>query len=179
MKDGIFTTHDSSKPDYHLRARTVRIYPKDRVIFSNVTLYIGRTPVFWYPYLYQSLNADSSFTFTPGYTSVWGAYLLTETVFPLSEGVSGKLRLDIYADRGVGVGFEAHWGAHKRSASPFAKATETKTQSRDREIKTGENWGRFISYYINDSDPGTNKTSLGREPIDPERYRVMGLDFPK
>ena len=42
VKDGIFTTSDSSKPDYHLRARTVRIYPKDRVIFSNVTIFVGR-----------------------------------------------------------------------------------------------------------------------------------------
>jgi hypothetical protein len=176
VKDGIFTTSDSSKPDYYLRARTVRIYPKDRVIFSNVTLFVGRTPVFWYPYLYQSLNADTSFTFTPGYTSVWGAYLLTRTVFPLTEGVSGTVRLDLYADRGVGVGFEAHWGADKRSASHFAKATETKTEGKAREIKSGENWGRFLSYYIDDSTPGTNKTSLGREPIDPERYRISLQD---
>ena len=176
VKDGIFTTSDSSKPDYYLRARTVRIYPKDRVIFSNVTLFVGRTPVFWYPYLYQSLNADTGFTFTPGYTSVWGAYLLTRTVFPLMEGVSGTFRLDLYADRGVGIGFEAHWGADRRSASPFAKATETKSEGRAREMKSGENWGRFISYYIDDSNPGTNKTSLGREPLDPQRYRISLQD---
>jgi hypothetical protein len=177
VKDGIFTTSDSSKPDYYLRARSVRIYPKDRVIFSNVKLYVGRTPVFWYPYLYQSLNADSSFTFTPGYTSVWGAYLLTQTTFPLTEGISGKLRLDLYANRGVGVGFEARWGAEKRAASPFSKtATETKTERKTREVKSGENWGRFLSYYIDDSNPGTNKTSLTREPIDPSRYRVTLQD---
>ena len=176
VKEGIFTTSDSSKPDYYLRARTVRIYPRDRVIFSNVKLYVGRTPVFWYPYLYQSLNADSSFTFTPGYTSVWGAYLLTQTTFPLTEGVSGRVRLDLYADRGVGIGFEARWGAEKRSASPFAKATESRTEAKARELKTGENWGRFISYYIDDSNPGTNRTSLGREPIDSARYRISLQD---
>ena len=176
VKDGIFTTSDSSKPDYFLRARTVRIYPRDRVIFSNVTLFVGRTPVFWYPYLYQSLNADSGFTFTPGYTSVWGAYLLTQTTFPLTEGVSGRLRLDLYADRGFGVGFEARWGAEKRSASPFAKATESRSEAKARELKTGESWGRFLSYYIDDSNPGTNKTSLGREEIDSSRYRVSLQD---
>jgi LPS-assembly protein len=176
VKDGIFTTSDSSKPDYYLRARTVRIYPNDRVIFSNVTLFVGRTPIFWYPYLYQSLNADTSFTFTPGYTSVWGAYLLTRTVFPVTEGISGTLRLDLYSERGLGVGFEARWGAEKRSASPFAKATETKSEIKSREIKTGENWGRFLSYYLNDANPGTNKTSLRREPLDAERYRVSLQD---
>ncbi len=176
VKEGIFTTSDSSKPDYFLRARTVRIYTNDRVVFSNVTLFVGRTPVFWYPYLYQSLNADQSFTFTPGYTNVWGAYLLTRTTFPIGESIAGTVRLDLYADRGVGAGFEARWGAEKRSASPFAKATETRSDLKAREVKTGENWGRFISYYIDDSNPGINKTSLRREPLDSERYRISLQD---
>ena len=178
VKEGVFTTHDSSQPSFFMRAKTVRIYPNDRIVFSNCTLYVGRTPVFWYPYLYQSLNEDSGFTFSPGYTGVWGGYLLTNTMFPISENVAGKFRLDLYADRGVGVGFEARWGAEKRSnSSNFTEATQSKTEARQREIKgSGENWGRFISYYINDSTPGTNKTGLGREPIDPQRYRVSFQD---
>ena len=177
VKEGLFTTSDSSKPDYYLRAKTVRIYTKDRVVFTNVKLYVGRTPVFWYPYLYQSLNQDSGFTFTPGYSSTWGAYLLTQTMFPLTDQISGKLRLDLLANRGVGVGLEARWGAAKRASAHFIhNATETKEQRKDREVKGGENWGRFISYYIDDSTPGTNKTSLGREPVDPSRYRVTLQD---
>ena len=177
VKDGLFTTSDSSKPDYYLRAKTIRIYPKDRVVFTNVKLYVGRTPIFWYPYLYQSLNQDSSFTFIPGYSSTWGAYLLTQTTFPLNENVSGKVRLDILSDRGVGVGFEARWGAEKRSASPFlSKATETKDQRETREQRHGENWGRFLSYFIHDGTPGTNKTGLAREAIDADRYRVTLQD---
>lgn len=172
VRDGIFTTSDSSKPDYYLRARTVRIYPRDRVVFSNVKLYVGRTPVFWYPYLYQSLTADSGFMYTPGYASVWGAYLLTQTTFPLTENISGRIRLDLYEDRGLGAGFEARWGASMRTGSRFTRATDTKSQSKEREIKHGENWGRFISYIIEDSNPGTNETSLQREPIDATRYRV-------
>jgi lipopolysaccharide assembly outer membrane protein LptD (OstA) len=177
VKDGIFTTSDSSKPDYYLKARTIRIYPKDRVIFSNVKLYVGRTPIFWYPYLYQSLNQDSSFMFVPGYNSTWGAYLLTQTTFPVGENVSGKFRLDLLLDRGIGTGFEARWGAEKRSASPFlSKVTETKAEKEAREERHGQNWGRLLTYYIHDSKPGTNKTSLAREPIDPNRYRVTLQD---
>jgi len=176
VKDGIFTTSDNSKPDWYMRAKTVRIYPKDRVVFSNITLYVGQTPVFWYPYLYQSLNADQSFTFTPGYYSVWGAYLMTQYTFPLSDTVSGKFRLDLYSQRGVGIGFEARWGAEKRSATPFAKATETKEQKQARDIQHGENWGHFLSYYVSDTDPGTNKTALAREEINPNRYRVALQD---
>ncbi|HEU5246806.1 MAG TPA: hypothetical protein VFU09_06925, partial [Candidatus Udaeobacter sp.] len=56
IQDGTFTTHDSPKPDFHLHARKIRVYEKDRVIFLNVTAYVGKVPIFWWPYLYQSLD---------------------------------------------------------------------------------------------------------------------------
>ena len=105
--DTILTTSDSSKPDYYLKAKTVRIYEKDRVIFSNVTVYLGKTPVFWYPYIYQSLEKDSGFIMRPGYESIWGAFLLTTTTFPISENTVGKLHLDLRTLRGAAIGLDA------------------------------------------------------------------------
>lgn len=150
VKDGIFTTSDNSKPDYHLKARTIRIYPNDRIVFSNATLYIGRTPVFWFPYVYQSLSKDQGFSITPGYKSEWGAFLLGAYTFPLTETMSGKLRLDLLSDRGVAGGLESYW--------------ENGKGQRD--------WGRFRFYTINDQQPGTNETGLAREEIDHGRYRI-------
>jgi LPS-assembly protein len=157
VRNGVFTTSDNSKPDYHVRAKSVRIYPDDRVIFSNVKLYVGRTPVMWFPYIFQSLNEDQSFSLAPGYSSIWGAYLLTRYTFPLSERFSGTLRLDVLTKRGVGIGFDSDW--------------EGKTTNQNE-------WGRFRSYYIHDSSPGTDRTRTGveREPIDPSRYRVSLQD---
>ncbi len=178
VKDGIFTTSDSSKPDYYLRARTIRIYPNDRVVFSNVKLYVGRVPIFWYPYLYQSLKVDSGFSYIPGYSSTWGATLLSTFTFPLTEGITGRVRLDLYSERGIGLGFNALWGAERRasSGSEITKSSETKSEGEAREKKHGEGWGRFVSYYIHDASPGINKTSLNRETIDPNRYRVSLQD---
>jgi len=171
VKDGLFTTSDSSKPDYVLRAKTVRIYPKDRIVFTNVRLYIGRTPVFWFPYLHQSLNKEQGFTITPGYSSVWGAYLLGQYTFPVGD-MSAKLRLDLLSKRGVGVGFESEWGS-ERGRNPFSELTPTTdTTAKTETEETSGNWGRFRSYYIEDANPGINKTSLAREPIDASRYRV-------
>jgi hypothetical protein len=175
VKDGLFTTSDSSKPDYHFRAKTVRIYTRDRVVFSNVKLYVGRTPIFWYPYLYQSLNQDSGFMFTPGYTNILGAYLLTETNFPFTEHITGKLRLDVMSDRGIGVGLEGRWGTARRQGNFLRGAGDTKEQRKNPEAQ-GDSWGRFLSYYIQDSNPGTNRTGLNREAIDPSRYRVTLQD---
>src|SRR5207302_8912215 len=33
--DAIFTTSDAAKPDYYIRAKSVRIYPKDRIVMSD------------------------------------------------------------------------------------------------------------------------------------------------
>jgi len=150
IKDGVFTTSDNSKADYYIKARTVRVYPNDRVVFSDVTLYVGRTPIFWFPYVYQSLNKEQGFSLAPGYTSKWGAYLLTTYTFPLGEGWSARLRLDLMTDRGVGGGFESDWVNGK----------------------AGRDWGRFRFYGINDQSPGTNESSLEREEIDHGRYRL-------
>src|SRR5882724_8419531 len=62
VHNGTFTTQDSAKPDFHLHARKIRIYEKDRVVFQYVTAYVGKVPVFWWPYLYQSLSDTFSFS---------------------------------------------------------------------------------------------------------------------
>jgi hypothetical protein len=69
IQGGVFTTHDSSKPDFHLRAGKIRVYEDDRVIFLNVTAYIGKVPIFWWPYLYQSLDNAFSFSVSPRITA--------------------------------------------------------------------------------------------------------------
>ena len=46
INHGSFTTHDTPKPDFHLRAKTIRVYENDRVILRNVTAYVGKVPVF-------------------------------------------------------------------------------------------------------------------------------------
>ncbi len=51
LRSADFTTHDSSKPDFHLRSRRVRLYPDNRVVYIGSTLYVGTTPVFYFPVL--------------------------------------------------------------------------------------------------------------------------------
>src|SRR6476660_3301830 len=44
VENGIFTTHDTPDPSFHLHARTIRVYENDYVVFQNVTFYVGRVP---------------------------------------------------------------------------------------------------------------------------------------
>lgn len=124
------TTHDSSKPDYHLTAKRLRIYPDDRVILIGSTLYIGTTPVFYFPYFYQSLDEQGGYQILPGYSSLFGAYLGLAYSFPITRRLSATPRLDYRSLRGVGGGLSLDYHlkptrAHKTAPNlslipPFA-----------------------------------------------------------
>jgi len=148
--NGFITTSDTTKPDYELRARTIRIYENDRIILSNVTMFVGRTPVFWFPYVYQSLNNQFSYNLAPGYNSTWGAYLLTSLTFPIATNVSGTVHLDLRSSRGPALGLEVNYH--------FREDKETT--------------GRLQIYGLNDQSPNINETALGRVPIGAGRYRI-------
>jgi len=149
--NGLITTSDSSKPDYYLRARTIRIYSGDRIILSNATVFVGRVPILWFPYLYQSLNDQFSYNLSPGYDSTWGAYLLTTFTFPIATNVSGTVRVDLRSSRGPALGLDVHYHLGEQK----------------------ESFGRLQVYGIEDQEPNLNETALNRVPIDEGRYRLL------
>jgi LPS-assembly protein len=154
VERGTFTTDDSSSPDFHLRAHTIRVYENDRVVFQNVTFYVGRIPIFWWPYLYQSLNDAFSFTVSPAYLSSWGMSLLTQVSFPITEQIRGRIRLDYRARRGFAMGFEADTDYGKDNSS----------------------WAKLKTYYLQDQNPLINRTTLRRGAVPTARYRVTLQD---
>ena len=133
------TTSDNSKPDYHVRAKSARIYPDDRVILSNATLYIGQTPVLWFPFLYAPLG-EAGWDIQPGYNSTWGAFLLLGYRVPLTEKISALAKFDYRTERGAafGIDLDGTYGPNDTSS------------------------GRFRSYYANDINPSSNDTAYPR-----------------
>ena len=121
ITDGTVTAHDSSKPDFHVRTRHMRFYPDDRVIFTNNTLYVGQTPIFWFPYLFANLD-NTGFQFLPGYDSRWGAYLLLAYSFPLVDGVNATARFEERTEFGpsVGIDLEMKYGPSDRNFGKFS-----------------------------------------------------------
>src|SRR5207302_4191559 len=150
VENGIFTTHDAPTADFHLRAQTIRIYEKDRVIFRNVTFYVGKVPIFWWPYVYQSLSDAFSFTVSPAFLTSWGPSLLTQVTFPITDDIKGRIRLDYRRRRGVAIGFESDidYGKDKSSNA------------------------KLKLYYIEDQNPEINRTDLPRGEISAGRYRA-------
>ncbi len=154
IKNGTFTTHDSEKPDFHLNAQSVRIYPDDRVVMKNVTFYIGQVPVFWFPYLYQSLDRSFSYSIAPAYLSSWGPSLLGQITFPIGEKITSTVKFDYRTRRGAALGF-------------------------DSEIRYGKDdnsIAKITSYYLQDQNPDLNRTSLARNGTPTSRYRFTLRD---
>jgi LPS-assembly protein len=150
INNGTFTTHDTRKPDFHLRARTIRVYENDRVIFRNVTAYVGKVPIFWFPYIYQSLDEAFSFTIAPAFYSTWGPSLLTQVSFPITENIQGRVRLDYRGRRGLAVGFD--------SSMEYGKDNES--------------WAKLKTYYLQDQNPEINQTAVPRTGVPTGRYRL-------
>ncbi|HEY5741672.1 MAG TPA: hypothetical protein VIS99_03955, partial [Terrimicrobiaceae bacterium] len=151
VRDAIFTTDDSSKPDFHVKSKSVRIYPNSRVIFSNSTVYIGQTPIFWFPYIFASIT-NTGYEFLPGFYTPWGAYLLTAYSFPIGSGdnMVGKVHLDTRSELGAAVGFDTNFKYGKDDRS----------------------YGDFVSYYAFETQPPQQQTGEPPEPGDEGRYRV-------
>jgi len=150
VEGGNFTTNDTTRPDFHLHAQKIRYYEDDRVILQYVTAYIGNVPVFWWPYLYQSLSDTFSFSVTPAYTSNWGPTLLTQVMFPITDHIKARLRLDYFGRRGPAIGFDPVIDYGKEESSQ----------------------ARFKTFYIHDQNPDINQTNVPRGEISDDRYRL-------
>ena len=150
IRNGTFTTDDSARSDFHLHARTIRIYENDRVIMQYVTAYVGNVPVFWWPYLYQSLSDTFSFTVSPAYLSSWGPSLLTQVMFPITDYIKARVRLDYFGRRGAAIGFDP--------VIDYGKDQDSQAR-----IKT---------FYIDDQNPDINQTSEVRQNVPASRYRL-------
>ncbi|HEX8898972.1 MAG TPA: LPS assembly protein LptD, partial [Chthoniobacterales bacterium] len=150
VSKGVFTTHDSDHPDFRLQAKTMRVYEGDRVIFQNVTFYVRNIPIFWWPYMYQSLDEAFSYMISPAYLSSWGPSILGRVTMPITDDIKGVFRLDYRYRRGVAVGFDPDikFGANK------------------------ESWARIRTYFLKDENPDINRTSIARPDISEGRYRV-------
>lgn len=142
----LITTDDLATPGYSVRAKSIVLVPNDYLMARNATLYLGKTPVMWFPYYRRSLRRHPNYwTATPGYRSQDGPYLLTAYHWYVSEYLDGAVHLDGRYRRGGGIGPDFNW--HLPRAGD----------------------GTFKYYYLHDWEPGVSSADA---PIDPDRQRI-------
>jgi hypothetical protein len=57
VRRGAFTTCDDSIPDYHFRAREIKLITRNFIVARPATLYIGEVPVMWLPFMFQDIRS--------------------------------------------------------------------------------------------------------------------------
>ncbi|MBI5775698.1 MAG: LPS-assembly protein LptD [Verrucomicrobia bacterium] len=140
------TTDDVAAPGYRIRAKSMIIIPGHSIEAEGATLYLGNTPVLYLPHYKRTLYRHPNNTeLTPGFRSLYGAYLLGTYNWYASDTLSGGLHLDYRQRRGFGFG-------------------------PDLDYDLGD-WGkgRLSLYGTRDDKPGVD--NLGA-PIDRDRHRL-------
>jgi hypothetical protein len=148
---GIVTTHDSSDPNFKMRARRITVYPQDRIVLHGVTLYLGDQPFFWLPRITQSLNQEVGYRFNVGQQSRWGAFMLNQYNVRHGDHTLARYHLDLRSSRGIGAGADLLSQRHQ------------------------DNWRNLTGlklYYQNDSKSDLNRTNSVRMPTGENRYRI-------
>ena len=149
-ENAVLTTHDFSDPNYHITAKSMTIYPNDRIVMHDVTVYVRDTPVFWLPFMTQALDDENGYLFSPGYSSTWGAYLMNQYAMIIGDHTLVKYKLDLRSARGVAGGGD------------FIALRD----------KDNDNWGKLKVYFAEDTNPLINKAGENRLDVPTDRFRV-------
>ncbi len=146
-----FTSHDLQNPNYRLGAKSLTVYPGDKLVLKNIKVYAGNTPFFWFPQLTKSLENQSGYGFSPGFQSRWGAFLLQKYATVIGDHTYVRYRFDLRSKRGVGGGVDLIPLRYKGNNLNFAG----------------------IKFYaVNDNGANTNVTGSSRYPVNSKRYRL-------
>ncbi len=133
---------------YHVRARSVTVYPGDHIRANHAVWYLGRVPVFYVPHWRRRLHDEYGWNLYPGYRSRWGAYLLTSYFHRPTPNLRLEHHVDVYSERGVGLGQDVDW-------------------------RVSDGAGHLALYYINDRKPLGRNPPEPPPDVDSGRYRLF------
>lgn len=147
LQDAFVTTDDLAEPGYRIQARSMTLRGNRRVVARDALLYLGDTPVFWFPYYTRQLGYHRlRWLATPGYRSIYGAYARASLEYDLTPTATAAFHVDPFSRRGVGLGPSLKYDLEN--------------------VGTGQ----AAAYWISDSRPGADPNT--GQPIDPSRSRI-------
>ncbi len=110
MEGGYLTTSDFDKPEYRLASKKIDIYPGEKAVARHVRFLLGKAPVLYVPKYTQDLRErEPQFLITPGYEKDWGAFVLTQWRYRLSEQFKGVVHVDYRERKDLAWGFDVNY----------------------------------------------------------------------
>ncbi len=102
------TTCDPARPhplNYRLVAKSVEIYPGEKVVAREVRFKVGRYTLFYFPkYVHRLDDRRPNIKVVPGHDEEWGTFVLTTLKQTLTDSLDAKFNLDWREKRGIGFG---------------------------------------------------------------------------
>ena len=147
---------------------------------------LWEVPLLWLPYWYFPLETDYGWRVMPGYSSRWGAYLLTKYVYHIAgdrtgaEGgysLRGSTRFDLRTENGVALGQGLRWrlGDFGRGHAKFYYAWDEDYDHYERNWNRSDkwnykNWGSLV-------ERERYAVEIGHrwEPTERDSVRIGGL----
>ncbi|HEX4121041.1 MAG TPA: LPS assembly protein LptD [Verrucomicrobiae bacterium] len=131
--NAVISTDDYDIPAYSIHAKQITLVPGDYFEARHATLFIGKTPIFYWPFYRRSLKKHpNNFEFVPGERGIFGPYLLSAYNWYGTGLLDGTVHVDYRERRGVATGPDL--------------------------LLHAGNWGEaaFRYYYAHDIDPGAD-----------------------
>lgn len=161
ISGGSVTTCELEEPHYHIVAKEMIIYPKDKIIARNISWYEGKTKIITLPYFLIFLDRKTQMPILPkiGQNSADGWFIKTNFNYYIDEKSYGTFYIDWLERKGIGTGVEHTW-----------------------EIGSQDNPGEtsLYLYQIKEKDSGninlTGKVKYGQEFEDNIKTQVI-LDY--
>lgn len=106
-----FTTCDLEEPHYHIIAKEMIIYPKDKIIARNISWYEGKTKIITLPYFLIFLDRKTQLPILPkiGQNSTEGWFIKNYFNYYINDKSYGTLYLDWMENKGLGIGLKQTW----------------------------------------------------------------------
>jgi hypothetical protein len=111
INGGYFTTCELEEPHYHIVAKEMIIYPKDKIIARNISWYEGKIKIITLPYFLIFLDRKTQQPIIPkiGQNNQEGWFIKTNFNYYIDEKSYGTLYIDWMEKRGIGTGVEHTW----------------------------------------------------------------------
>ena len=146
-----FTTCEYSPPDYHVATSRLEFYPDHWIRSWNNVFYLGRWPIFYWPYWSHSLSSQepsskTNVSIAQDNRNGWTAK--TDTEIRITPYVYDHLLADWYVNQGLGLGSELDYNkkdAYRGTLSVYG--IQERQTGLDRWIVTGDHWQHLGGLY--------------------------------
>ncbi|MDP2927716.1 MAG: LPS assembly protein LptD, partial [Candidatus Omnitrophota bacterium] len=109
-KNGYFTTCNLDHPHYRFASKKINMFPGDKLLARQATLYLGAVPLFYLPrYNYSMKEPIMHVQVEPGSRKDWGPYLLSAWRYNIADNVDGRALLDYRYKLGWAGGFNLNY----------------------------------------------------------------------